>query len=89
MEIQTQTLVAKGITFSIVESDRELARAYLYLMHNNLHHEPFGLLEDVYVVEDYRGKGLGTRLLTSSPTFTPNVVKEKAIPTGVYTPSVG
>lgn len=63
MEIQTNTVKAEGIIFSIVESEAEIARAYLYLMHNSLHQEPFGLLEDVYVAESYRGKGLGTKLV--------------------------
>ena len=63
MEIKTNTVEAKGIKFSLVESDREIARAYLYLMHNDLHQEPFGLLEDVYVAEDIRGEGLGTQLV--------------------------
>ena len=63
MEITTHTVEAKGIKFSTVESDLEIAKAYLYLMHNNLHQEPFGLLEDVYVAEDYRGKGLGSKLV--------------------------
>ncbi|VEP17589.1 GCN5 family acetyltransferase [Hyella patelloides LEGE 07179] len=63
MEITTNTVSAKGIKFSLVESDREIARAYLYLMHNDLHQEPFGLLEDVYVAEDNRGRGLGTQLV--------------------------
>ncbi len=63
MEIKTTTVEAKGIKFSIVESEREIARAYLYLIHNDLHQEPFGLLEDVYVAEDNRGRGLGTQLI--------------------------
>lgn len=63
METKTSAVEAKGIRFSIVENDREIARAYLYMMHNDLHQEPFGLLEDVYVAEDSRGKGLGTKLV--------------------------
>lgn len=31
-------------------------------MNNNLHEEPFGLLEDVFVEEEFRGQGLGTQL---------------------------
>ena len=63
MEIKTTTVEAKGIKFSIIESEREIARAYLYLIHNDLHQEPFALLEDVYVAEDNRGRGLGTQLI--------------------------
>ena len=61
--LKTKTVAAQGIRFSIVESDREIARDYLYVMHNDLHREPFGLLEDVYVDENYRGSGLGTKLV--------------------------
>ncbi|KAB8330841.1 GNAT family N-acetyltransferase [Scytonema tolypothrichoides VB-61278] len=32
-------------------------------MHNDLHHEPFGLMEDVFVDENSRGKGYGTQLV--------------------------
>ena len=63
MEITTNIINAKGIKFSIRERQQEIARAYLYLMHNDLHSEPFGLLEDVYVDESQRSKGLGTKLV--------------------------
>ena len=53
----------KGIKFSISEAEREIARAYLYIMHNDLHSEPFALLEDVYVAESRRRSGLGTKLV--------------------------
>ena len=52
-----------GIRFSISDSGREIARAYLYVMTNDLHGAPFGLLEDVYVDESQRGSGLGTALV--------------------------
>lgn len=45
------------------ESGTEVGRARLYIMRNDLHQEPFGFLEDVYVHSDQRGKGLGTELL--------------------------
>ncbi len=63
IEIKTNTIESKAIKFSIVESQQEIARAYLYLIQNDLHQEPFGLLEDVYVTEDNRGQGLGTQLV--------------------------
>lgn len=63
MEIVAKTIRSKGFRFSISEGEREIARAYLYLMYNDLHQEPFGLLEDVYVAESDRGKGLGTKIV--------------------------
>ena len=62
-EIQTKTVEAKGIKFSVLEAEAEIARAYLYIMHNDLHSEPFALLEDVYVAQSQRGKGLGTQIV--------------------------
>ena len=44
------------------ENGEILGRAYLYVMFNGLHEEPFGLLEDVFVEEKKRGKGIGTKL---------------------------
>lgn len=40
-----------------------MARAYLYIMKNDLHKEPFGLMEDVFVDENLRGQGIGTELV--------------------------
>ena len=62
-KVQAETIEAKGIKFSVVENEQQIARAYLYIMRNELHQEPFGLLEDVYVNESYRGLGLGTELV--------------------------
>ena len=32
-------------------------------MHNELYADPFGLLEDVYVDQNHRGLGLGTKIV--------------------------
>lgn len=63
MKVDRQDRAAKGIRFSISDNGRELARAYLYVMTNDLHKAPFGLLEDVFVDESQRGGGLGTTLV--------------------------
>jgi len=42
---------------------REVGRAFLYIMHNDLHNHPFGLMEDVYIEKEARGSGLGTDLV--------------------------
>ncbi len=54
---------AEGIRFSLTDGAKEVGRAYLYVMRNDLHLAPFGLLEDVYVDESQRGSGLGTKLV--------------------------
>lgn len=63
MKVDRQVQTAHGIRFSISSGDGEIARAYLYVMRNDLHDAPFGLLEDVYIDESNRGSGLGTKLV--------------------------
>ena len=62
-DVNRTNLSAQGIRFSVHSDGTEFARAYLYLMHNDLHEEPFGLMEDVFVDESQRGGGLGTKLV--------------------------
>ena len=52
-----------GIKIFIEKDGQELGRAWLYLIYNDLHVEPYGLLEDVFVKEDKRGQGVGKELL--------------------------
>ncbi len=63
MKVDRRSKPAHGIRFSIDGPTGEIARAYLYVMTNDLHVEPFGLLEDVFVDESQRGSGLGTALV--------------------------
>jgi GNAT superfamily N-acetyltransferase len=63
MKVDRQPRTATGIRFSITADGREIARAFLYVMTNDLHTAPFGLLEDVFVDESQRGSGLGTTLV--------------------------
>lgn len=63
MKVERQSREARGVRFSVKADGEEIARAYLYLMTNDLHREPFGLLEDVYVDESRRGSGVGTQLV--------------------------
>lgn len=65
-----------SIRFSIKNNDNEIGRAYLYLIYNDLHQNPYGLLEDVYVDDNSRGKGVGTKLI--------NLVIEEAKLHGCY-----
>lgn len=56
-------ITARGIRFSVRRDEKEVGRAYLYILTNDLHAEPFGLLEDVYVHESNRGDGIANELL--------------------------
>jgi len=56
---------SEGIRFALERDGREIARAFLYILHNDLHDRPFGLLEDVFVDESYRGGGLGSLIVSA------------------------
>ena len=53
----------KAIKFEIKDGKNILGRGFLYLIYNNLHKKPYGLLEDVFVSEHARGQGLGTKII--------------------------
>ncbi len=62
MLIKKRLIKSNGIRFSAQINGKEVGRAYLYVLFNDLHSKPFGLLEDVFVEEEFRGKGIGTSL---------------------------
>ncbi len=45
------------------DSGEEIGRASIYLINNDLHDKAYALLEDVFVNEEHRGKGLGKQLV--------------------------
>ena len=74
--IITKERYAPYLKMIIVEGDTEVARASLFIIYNDLHEEPYGLLEDVHVLESFRGNGFGTQLV--------QVAIEKAQSLGCY-----
>ncbi len=61
--MDTREFVTRGIRFAHVIKGQELGHAYLYLMQNDLHKEPFGFVEDVFVDKESRGQGIGDALM--------------------------
>ena len=63
MKINKKIINFRGIKFFIEQDGKEVVRAFLYILKNDLHDEPFGFMEDVFVAEEYRSQGLGTKLV--------------------------
>ncbi len=63
MKFKKSVKTSKAVKIEIVDGKKIVGRAYLYLIHNNLHTKPWGLMEDVFVQESQRGKGLGSKLI--------------------------
>jgi GNAT superfamily N-acetyltransferase len=64
-KINKKSAKAEGIKFFVEKDGKEVARAFLYMMKNDLKKEPFGFLEDLFVDEQLRGQGIGTKLLNT------------------------
>lgn len=45
------------------ENGKIVGHAYLYIIKNDLHDKPYGLLEDLFVEEEARGRGIGAELM--------------------------
>ena len=52
-----------AVKFEFWEAKKRLAWAYLYIIFQDRHQEPYALLENVYVEKEYRDRGLGTKLI--------------------------
>jgi GNAT superfamily N-acetyltransferase len=53
----------KCIKFIAKENDKVVGRAFLYLINNDLHEKPYGLLEDLFIKQEFRGNGLGKEIV--------------------------
>lgn len=64
MEIKKTTKSSEMIKLEILDDDNNfIARASLFLIFNELHNKSYGLIEDVFVAEEFRGNGYGTKLI--------------------------
>lgn len=63
MEIIREKKITKSIRVSVQKNGNEMAHAYLYLLKNDSHSQCIGYMEDVFVEEDCRGMGVGTKII--------------------------
>lgn len=52
-----------AVRIIVANNGTEVGRIWLYIIYNDLHKEPYGLLEDLFVQEEHRGGGWGTKLV--------------------------
>ena len=83
-KINSKKVKSYGIKFFVKKDGKEVARAFLYVMKNNLKKEPFGLLEDLFVDESLRGQGIGTELLNQVVTQAKKLGCYKLVATSRY-----
>jgi GNAT superfamily N-acetyltransferase len=61
--IEEKILSSDYYKFEYIIEGKIIGRAFLFLIYNDLHSKPYGLLEDVFIEEKYRGKGIGKELV--------------------------
>lgn len=61
--MEKETHLTALIKFHENDEKGQRGRASIVVVPNELHKEPYALLEDVFVREDVRGSGLSTRLV--------------------------
>lgn len=83
--IEVTNTKSEAIRFCVIVDGQEVGRAFLYLIKNELNEKPYGLLEDLYVDEDFRGNGYGKKLITSILDKAKEVGCYKIIATSRYT----
>lgn len=64
-KIEKEKVDAYGMKFFIKKDGKEVARAFLYVMRNDIKNDIFGYLEDLHVSEELRGQGIGTLLVNT------------------------
>jgi GNAT superfamily N-acetyltransferase len=63
IEIHSVKQNLKGVKSIALDGEKEAGRTYIYFLRNDLHEKPFAFIEDVFVEKEYRGQGLGSRLV--------------------------
>jgi len=61
--VNSNPVDSRAIRYYIEENGQEVGRAFLYLIKNDINDRPYGLLEDVFIEEDFRGRGYGKELI--------------------------
>lgn len=63
MRLTVTRAPAEGFLITRTAKGKIVGRAFLYVLSNRLHAEPFGFMEDVFVDESCRGQGIGEALV--------------------------
>lgn len=63
MKLSKSLKTSKVVKLEVKDGKKVIGRVYLYIIKNNLHKQPYGYVEDLFVEEEYRSRGLGRQLI--------------------------
>lgn len=66
MDIQSLEVSANAKRLSLRQEQREIARIWVYFIKNNLHAQPYALIEDLFVNEEFRNQGIGAKMVRAA-----------------------
>lgn len=62
--VVNENIPGYAVRISAIEDGVEVGHAYLYIIRNDFHEQPYGLMEYVFVHEAFRGRGIGKQLIS-------------------------
>ena len=65
-KVQVSRIKSEGVKLTFNNDGEEIARVFLYFIRNDLHQQPYALVEDLFVQEEYRGQSLGSKLMLAA-----------------------
>ncbi len=66
VELHASRLAGEGVKLALSKAGKEIARVRLFFIENELHDQPYALIEDLFVQEEFRGQSLGSRLMRAA-----------------------
>lgn len=66
MLLQTKEIAGKAKKIALSSKGKEIGRVWIHFLHNSFHERPYALIEDLFVEEKFRGKGLGSKLMKAA-----------------------
>lgn len=66
MKLEQEFITGEGLQLVLKEENKDIARLRIYFIYNDLHQQPYALMEDLFVQEEFRGKGQGKALVQAA-----------------------
>ncbi|MFH0857537.1 MAG: GNAT family N-acetyltransferase [Candidatus Magasanikbacteria bacterium] len=69
MELKKDAQKSDVVRISSEEENKEVGHVYLYFIKNDGHDAPYAYIEDLFVEEEYRGRGIGGKMVEECIRF--------------------
>jgi len=84
LKLNFREFKTKAIKLELIDEDKIIGRCFIYLIRNDLHEEPYCLLVDVFIKEEFRNKGYGSYLVEKAIKITKKLGCYKIIATSRF-----